>query len=310
MSDCGMPKSKGVLAVDLDGTLAEKQHPFNPYTVGEPVPPVMDRLKQELASGRRAVLFTARASSHDPGMVRAVREWLQKHGLEGMQITCVKSSLYWSWLQSDGNVYSRKRQRHGGTKTAEYKTWQAMRRRCRDLSDCNYPLYGGRGIDVCDEWFQSFEAFCRDMGPRPRGTSLDRIDNAKGYFLSNCRWATARQQAENTRTNVHIIKDGETLTVAEAARRSFGGVRHRMRTRGNASIWRGEWGKRTGRKGVLFAFKGSRKSLTAWAAETGIPRSCLSKRIHQYNWSVETALTTPVDTSKHTAERREKSYAK
>ena len=84
-------KDLGTLACDLDGTLALKQHPFNPYTVGEPVPTMLQRVKDEIAKGRRVVLFTARAASQDPGMHRTIREWLTKHGLDGMKITNQKT---------------------------------------------------------------------------------------------------------------------------------------------------------------------------------------------------------------------------
>jgi hypothetical protein len=83
--------SPGVLAVDLDGTLAKKEHPFNPYSVGEPVQPVLQHLLNEKAKGRSISILTARASSNDPGLRRAVRTWLDRHGLEGVHITSQKT---------------------------------------------------------------------------------------------------------------------------------------------------------------------------------------------------------------------------
>ena len=100
-----------------------------------------------------------------------------------------------------------------------YSSWMAMVSRCYRPSSGNYHKYGGAGIAVCDEW-RSFASFLKDMGVRPDGTSLDRIDSAKNYTAGNCRWATTQQQSEN-RSCVHLVEiDGERRTVAEWARRA------------------------------------------------------------------------------------------
>lgn len=78
-----------------------------------------------------------------------------------------------------------------------------MRSRCSDQFNPMFHLYGARGISVCARW-DKFENFLADMGVRPKGKSIDRINNARGYHKSNCRWATPKEQARNRRTNVWI----------------------------------------------------------------------------------------------------------
>lgn len=105
-----------------------------------------------------------------------------------------------------------------GETSREYRVWSAMIARCHNPHAPNFSLYGGRGITVCDRWRVSFEAFLADVGPRPAGASIDRIDNDRGYEPGNCRWATAREQASNRRNNHRVTLGGETRTITEWAR--------------------------------------------------------------------------------------------
>lgn len=88
--------------------------------------------------------------------------------------------------------------RHGMTRTPTYESWQAMLRRCTQPKNVRYLQYGGRGIAVCDRW-RVFDNFLTDMGVRPDGMTLDRIDPNGNYEPSNCRWATASTQRTNQR---------------------------------------------------------------------------------------------------------------
>lgn len=104
-----------------------------------------------------------------------------------------------------------------GKPTPEYKTWLGMKERCDNANSCYYNRYGGRGISLCGRWKESFEAFLEDMGPRPSGTSIDRINNDGNYEPDNCRWATPKEQSRNKRNNRKIVLDGvERLTIEVA----------------------------------------------------------------------------------------------
>jgi hypothetical protein len=102
-----------------------------------------------------------------------------------------------------------------GTPSRTYVSWQAMIRRCTNPNSDGFEVYGGNGITVCDEWLNSFETFLLDMGERPSGTTLDRIDGSLGYHKGNCRWQTPKEQARNRANNKRFSYRGVMLTVAE-----------------------------------------------------------------------------------------------
>lgn len=103
--------------------------------------------------------------------------------------------------------------------TAEFGAWNSMRTRCLNPKNAAFKNYGGRGIFVCPEWAH-FANFLKDMGPRPAGHSLDRIDNNGNYTPSNCRWATREQQNSNRRTALLVNFGGQLMPLAEAHRAS------------------------------------------------------------------------------------------
>ena len=124
---------------------------------------------------------------------------------------------------------------HGKTGSPTYISWAAMIARCTNPQATKYETYGAKGISVFAPWRHSFEQFLADVGERPKGTTIDRIDNSKGYEPGNVRWATPRQQSKN-RSKVKLITAfGKTLCLAEWERKT-GVARSTIRKRINAGM--------------------------------------------------------------------------
>lgn len=104
---------------------------------------------------------------------------------------------------------------HGKSKTPTFEIWCAIIQRCENPKNKNYSRYGGRGITICKRWRSSFQAFLVDMGERPDGMSIDRIDNDGNYEPNNCRWATREGQVNNLSSNIRLTVNGQTHTIAE-----------------------------------------------------------------------------------------------
>jgi hypothetical protein len=100
--------------------------------------------------------------------------------------------------------------------TTEHSVWRGMNSRCNDSKNENWSRYGGRGISVCERW-KVFENFYADMGKKPDGKQLDRIDNNKDYSPDNCRWATPRENANNRENSIKLELGFFPLTVSQLA---------------------------------------------------------------------------------------------
>jgi hypothetical protein len=108
---------------------------------------------------------------------------------------------------------------HGMRYTPEYRSWQAMVGRCSNPAHKDYPRYGAKGIHVCDEWRRSFSAFVAHIGPRPEGTSIDRIDPGRGYTPGNVRWATPHEQSRNRQDLTLVSTPLGTMALVDYAAR-------------------------------------------------------------------------------------------
>lgn len=104
---------------------------------------------------------------------------------------------------------------HGMSKTSTYQSWENMKNRCNANSvmhrNCKESY---DGVTICEKWLK-FEGFWEDMGEKPKGTSIDRVDGAKGYYKENCKWSTRKEQQNNLRSNVRIEFRGRIETIAE-----------------------------------------------------------------------------------------------
>lgn len=128
----------------------------------------------------------------------------------------LRSGISTSCGCKSAEMSSARRKTHGLSGTTTHNIWVSMKARCENEQNHAYANYGGRGITVCDSWM-SFENFVADMGECPDGMSIDRENNDKGYSKANCRWATAKDQANNKRNNRVFAVEGADLTISQIA---------------------------------------------------------------------------------------------
>ena len=180
-----------------------------------------------------------------------------------------------------------------------YIAWWNMNRRCTDTSCSSYPNYGGRGVKVCDEWAQSYEAF-RDWAIAngyAENLTLDRIDVNGNYEPGNCRWLTAKEQANNRRTNRICTFQGVTGTMSELCERF--GLDYALVNNRVQKGWSIEdamstpKGAPTKKRNHLITFRGVTKTVAEWNETLGGTKNTLSERL-RHGYSIERALTEPV----------------
>ena len=173
----------------------------------------------------------------------------------------------------------------------EYRAWRGMRRRCYYKKEKSYSDYGGRGIDICSRW-EDYEVFLKDMGYAPPNTSIDRIDNNKGYSPDNCRWGTISQQANNKRTSIILEFNGRKQTLKQWAC-ELGINRQTLETRLEYGWSVDRTFQTPVKQDEKFTFNGESLTITEWERKMGFKLGLISKRIRKFGWSIERAVTTP-----------------
>lgn len=129
--------------------------------------------------------------------------------------------MHYSRLRSNGDplVVQHTQELHGLSKSPEHGIWRGIKKRCYAPKTKHFDRYGGRGIEMCERWRNSFSAFYNDMGPRPTPEhSIERVNNNGDYEPENCKWATGVEQGSNKRNNRLLTHSGQTLTISEWCR--------------------------------------------------------------------------------------------
>lgn len=183
-----------------------------------------------------------------------------------------------------------------------YRVWVSMKQRCHNPKSKAFGLYGARGIGVCDRWLHSFANFDRDMGPRPPGLTVERIDNDGPYSPDNCRWATRAEQNRNRRGRLRFTFQGRTQILAEWAREfgiSSGTLRHRLLTFHwpieRALTAPPDCAQKSANR--YLTFRGETLTVVQWATRLGIKHRTLTTRLNKLRWPVERALSEAVRTA-------------
>lgn len=114
---------------------------------------------------------------------------------------------------------SKKIKKHGMKNSLEYSSWTSMKDRCLNKNSKDYYRYGAVGISIYEPWIKNFELFYEHIGPKEKGQSIDRIDNTKGYFPDNVRWANNSQQQRNKKNSLWVEWEGVKTHISDVAKK-------------------------------------------------------------------------------------------
>lgn len=189
---------------------------------------------------------------------------------------------------------------HGLYKHRLYGIYRGMKQRCFNPNNPAYDHYGGRGITIADEWlgrhgFENFYAWAMNNGYQ-NDLTIDRIDNDKGYFPNNCRWADRYTQNNNFSRNCNLTYNGETHSLSEWGRIKPNGLDYNTLRSRLRDGWDVETTFSTPKStfddgtGDLITINGETHNVTHWCEKTGISKSTYYRRIKR-GWSVERAAT-------------------
>lgn len=182
---------------------------------------------------------------------------------------------------------------HNRKQMREYRIWKGIKTRTTNPNIDDADRYSKRGITCCPEWLNSFEQFYKDMGPCPEGYTIDRIDNDKGYFKDNCRWASYSTQAKNRGGfNKIFTYKGETHVLKDWARKL--GIKY-------TTLWQRIYRNKLSFEDAikhdpfnkLTTFRGEENTLQYFCDKYNIKYGTVITRMNKHHWSLEEALLTP-----------------
>jgi len=194
-------------------------------------------------------------------------------------------------------TFIKRNTKHGGSKTRVYKIWEGMKARCNNSNNPSFEYYGKRNISICDEWekeFMNFYSWAMSNGYRDDLT-IERINNDGNYEPSNCKWATPKEQNNNTRHNRIVEYEGNKFNLTQLSEKyniPFSVLKHRLNK---------NWGINVAiktpvrNKNIMLDYNGMTKTLSTWCTELNLNRWTVWSRINKQNWSIEKALSTPVE---------------
>lgn len=195
-------------------------------------------------------------------------------------------------LNVEATKVSKGRIMHGMAGSKTYRCWAAMLQRCNNPKSPKYEYWGGRGILIEDNRWLQFINFFNDMGECPQWGSIDRIDNNRGYFKSNCKWSDDKQQALNRRTNRLLEYKGQTFPLKKWT--ILLGLKYITINQRIQAGWSVQEAFETPTKDNRFIeFNNEIRTLSEWARLLGIRFDTLLSRLNK-GWSVERTFTTPV----------------